>query len=738
MSDLFSENKSRLDRSLIAYAFLAQATRGEGDLFSGLAPIFKPIAKIHAGKTFDADEFSKLVDKLYGLKVHPWAVDDLVPRLENAGLLLRIQHSEEMHEYVYAEITDEFDAVTENDIKYVIQQFVEFATPILQQNRLPVDKIALEEGFLSQLIDMSFVSILLKPDRTKEDTRGSGTITLKKPKEQTDWEEDISTRAKVDVLCASFIVDVHHNHQKLYDLIMRIATGAILSEVILNLQDPGETGSLKGLNVILDTPFLMSVLNLSSEEAHTFALDICDQLHEKEAPLLAFEHSIDELKDNLNAVINKTKDNMGFGATARRLKNSTFTTYANSVLKHTDTALKQNNIRQIAVPRSNTSFQYFTDADQAEFQRSLGFYYNRKAQERDAESIAAVVRLKRGRQTKMGRLPAAEYVFITENAWVATQAEIFLKRRKLFNDGEVPPALSEKYLAGLLWVLYGGKGHELTRHLLLANCAAALEPRSDVIVQMHRFLSQVDDKQAELFSALMTEERAGQYAMQLTLGDSSFITKENAPIVLEQIKKSLIEKHETDKKSEIRSIQQAHETELDRKEEVSELLRQKLLDADAESLQTRNELDETKERIEQIEAALKVEKRARIDEKKRLVEKCVKMAVKYEKRIYVGIGLTIATISGLITWFELLSSQLLWIKATAVAVIALVAILTFWKVPEYVLSDSIHNLRNKKYKENLEDLNLHTDAELFSIDWNSHRALLKEDKDIPFDKNFGK
>ncbi|MES9827411.1 MAG: hypothetical protein ABW201_04020 [Candidatus Thiodiazotropha sp.] len=737
MSDQLSRNKSRLDRSVISYAFLAQATRGEGDLFSGLAPIFKPIAKIHAGKTFDASEFSKLVDELYGLKVHPWAVDDLIPRLENAGLLLRTQHTEEMHEYVYAEITEEFDAVTEKDIKYVIQRFVEFAKPILQQNRLPVDEVALEEGFLSQLVDMSFVSILLKPDRTKEDARGTGTITLKKPKEQAEWEEHISTRAKVDVLCASFIVDVYHNDEGLYDLIMRIATGAIISEVVLNLQDPGETVSLKGLNVMLDAPFLMSALNLSSEEAHTFAVEICDQLRDKEAALIAFEHSIDELKDNLNAVINKTKDGMGFGATARRLKNLAFAAYANSVLKNTDTVLKQHDIRQIAAPGSTASFQYFTDTDREEFQRSLGFYYNRRAQERDAESIAAVVRLRRGKQVKMGRLPMAEYVFITENAWVATQAERFLKRRKLFNDGEVPPALSEKYLAGLLWVLYGGKGHELTRHLLLANCAAALEPRSDVIAQMHRFLSQVDDKQAELFSALMTEERAGQYAMQLTLGDSSFITKENAPIVLEQIKKSLIEKHEADKRREMDSIQQDHESELDRNKEVSERLRQELMDANAEGIQTKNKLDETKRRVDQIEEALKVEKRARNDEKKRLVGKCVKTSVKYEKRIHVGIGLLIAAISGLIVWFELLSSQLLWVKVLAVAAIALVAILTFWKVPDYVLADWVHNMRNKKYKKCLEDLDLHTDADLFLIDWNSHCVLLKEDNDMSVDGGFG-
>lgn len=477
--------KSKFDRSVIAYAFLAQATRSEGDLFSGLAPIFKPIAKTHAGEKFDVEEFSGLIDELYGLNVHPWAVEDLIPRLENAGLILRVQHSKDIHEYVYAEITEEFSDVTEDDIKYIVRRFIEFATPIIQQNNLPVDKTALEDGFLTQLIDMNFVSVLLKPDRSKEDARDSETLSLKKPQEQTEWEEDMSARAKLDVLCASFIVDVYHNDQKLYDLIMRIATGAILSEVVLNIQDPGETVTLNGLNVSLDAPFLMSALNLTSEESHTFASEICTQLLEKGAKLIAFEHSIDELKDNLKAVINKTKDGLGYGATARRLKSVTFSTYANLVLQNTDIVLKKYKIMKIVAPNSDAHFQFFTHDYQKEFQHSLGYYNNKTAQERDAESVAATVRLRRGKQVKMGRFPTAGYIFITENTWVVKQAERFLKRHKLFNDGEVPPALSEKYLAGLLWVLYGGKGNDLTRHLLLANCATALEPRSDVIAQMH-------------------------------------------------------------------------------------------------------------------------------------------------------------------------------------------------------------------------------------------------------------
>lgn len=726
MATLFTETNNSSGRSVIAYAFLAQATRGEGDLLSGLAPIFKPIAKIHAGERFDTGEFSELVNDLYGLKIHPWAVEDLAPRLERSGLLVKIPQSNEAHEYVYAEVAEEYDAVTDKDIEKVISRFIEFATPILKQNKLPVDEKALEEGFLSQLVDMDFVSILLKPDRTKEDRRGSNTLSIKKTKEQSEWEENVSVHSKLNVLCASFIVEVYHTDEVLYDLIMQIATGAILSEVVLNLQDPGQTVSLKGLTVILDAPFLMSSLNLASEEAYTFAREICDQLRDKEARLVTFSHCIDELKDNLKAVISATRDGIGYGETARRLKNPAFAAYAKSLLENTDTILKQENIGQINIPKSEDFFQYFNGGDQEDLQHSLGFYQNKLAQERDAESIAATIRLRRGKQVKMGRLPTAGYLFVTENTWVVLRAEKFLKRHDLFRDGEVPPAVSERYLAGLLWVLYGGKGKELTKHLLLANCAAALEPRSDVISQMHRFLSQVDDKQAEFFHTLMTEERAGQYVMQFTLGDSAFLDQNNAPVVLEQIKKSLIEKHEAEKKLEIESIREKHQKEIEQQERLNEQLREKLLEAEATSMQTRNEVNEINKMVEQLKSSVLSESKARLEEKKRYIERSLRAAIRYEKRAYIIAGVLFSTVVNFIAWLVYQNAENQLLYNTSIAIVWFLMVISFWKMPDIIFSDWVHQLRQGKFNKYLEQAGITIVEGEFSIDWKTQRVSMEE------------
>jgi hypothetical protein len=261
------------DRSLIAFAYLAQTARSDGDLLSGLAPMFRPLARGKVGEKFSPSEFAEQVGRVYGLKVHPWAVEDLAPRLERAGLLRKVLVDQGVHEYVYEEVGGEFSEVSEADIRLVVWRFVDFAKPLLNEHGLAESEERLGDTFLRHLVDMDFVAVLLRPDRSRELERKATTLSVKKPEEQVKWETEATTEARFNVLCASFILQVHRTDTRLYDLLVRIATGALLSEVILNFQDPGTTTNLQGLTVLLDAPFVMSVLDLSGEESHIFAKD---------------------------------------------------------------------------------------------------------------------------------------------------------------------------------------------------------------------------------------------------------------------------------------------------------------------------------------------------------------------------------------------------------------------------------------------------------------------------------
>lgn len=728
-----------IDRPLIAFAFLAQATQVQGDLMSGLTPIFKPIVKQRVGKKFDANEFADAVGTIYGIKIHPWAVDDLAKRLERAGLLVRAQVGTEAHEYVYGNVDAVFDEVTEVDIRQVVQRFVAFARPLLERLDAQVDEKTLEEGFFDELTSIDFHSILLKPER--KDTKPS-TLGMPKGPDEQRHQEELTARARLDVLCAAFIVEAFHTDRALYELVARIATGALLAQVVLNVQDPGKTASLSALHVLLDAPFVMSVLDLSSEESCTYARDLTDALKAHEASVEVFKHSLEEVKDNLKAVINGVSVGLGFGATARRLHAPAFRSYVSGVLQDIESAIGRAGIRVIDAPTRDALFRHFTAEDEQYFYGMLGAFWNPLAQQRDAASIAAVMRLRGGRKTRVSLFNQAHYVFVTENPRVAECSARMVVSRKLSSPDDVPPAITDRFLAGLIWVLYGGKAVELTRSRLIASCTAALEVRNDVMAKMNRFLKGVDETKATQFRAMMTDERAGQHLMQLTLGDSILITStQDAEQILDQLESRLEAKHRAVAEKKITEAQAEAAERIQQAQREQEQQSQIALAASLKETRIRSELDAerlqtefdrgrweqrakeqaqaNKRSAEELHQKYLTERNARIEEKRPLIQRCVARARTTARRwtclIAASVGLLIFISAYLGT--EFMTSVDRRFSVVGAVLAALIGIVSFWNNPQVLFGILVRKVRDRRFAHLVDEYQLGSYLSGFTINW---------------------
>ena len=543
-----------IDRQLITYAFLAQTNPTQGDLLSGLAPIVKPIARELAGQTFDAKEFSRRVEELYQISIHPWVADDLAPRLEKAGLLVKTQVTARLASYTYAEIPQEFDEVGVADIRLVLQRFVNYAGPLLARHKLVLDDAQLEETFLRELTSLDFHAALLRPIRTmplaKPTTASESTLRVPTKAEeegQTDVpavaETEVLVLSDVTILCAGFILSMYQTEPDLYDLILRIATGAMVAEAVLNIQSPGGTASLKGMRIVLDAPFIMALLDLEERNSTEYARTLCHQMCQQGALLQVFRHSVEEAQEAVKSTLSAFEERHGKGVLARRLVVKIYHQYVESVLQNLEDAIGRQNISIVAAPTSDDSYAFFSEADETDMAEFLGHYENNLARERDAASIAAVMRLRRNRRVSMGRVHQAQVAFVTSNIRVADRADRFTILRQMRVDREVPPVFTDRQLASLLFVMFGGKGKELTQYQLLANCAKALEPNNNVMRNMHRFLSGLDPIRAAQFHAVMTEDRASQHLVQLTLGEGCISSSQDAAAMLEQLEHQLGEEN---------------------------------------------------------------------------------------------------------------------------------------------------------------------------------------------------
>ena len=710
---------SRIERSVVAYAFLAQARRSGDDLLSGLMPIFKPIAKLKEGERFDAKEFASLAGELYGLSVSPWAVESLAPRLEATGILARIPLTEGAHDYIYAQINDDFSEVTATDVSYVLDKFTTFAKPLISEKGLEhQDDESLKESFLQHIVDLDFVGILLKPTRPN-DNEGRTKLSLPKSEEQRDWEDDKLKRAKIDVLCASFIVDIYKQDRPLYDLVARITAGALLSEVILNFQNPEADVPLTQLRVVLDAPFLMDVLDLAGQEAGRVASEVCDQLRKNGARLAVFQHSVDEMKENLAAVESAVEVGEGHGPTARRLADPRFRAYASAIRQSPQARLEKEKISIIDTPLGPRAFQWFTEEDEEKFCRSLGYYQNRKAQYRDAASIAGVMRLREGRRARMGKFQTCRTLFVTSNPWVAKRSKEALQRARIYEESDVPPALTDRYLAGLLWVLYGGTAGELPAQVLLANCAAAIEPKTDLIKRMHKFLAGVDEKQAEYFQALMTEERAAQYLSQLSLGDSSYITQDNATIILENMQQALIEKQEAERAAERKKYEQKIEQQAEEFDRQRSQIEEDRRQAEAEVMRARAETESVRTDVQRLEEQMLRDRKKREEHDRNAVKSGVERA-----RFWYGVAHWVVAFLIAFSAFgaALLANQASnpYLRWAGLIGSAIVVALGFWKIPDMVLGRWMTKFRDQVLKRFLTSRGIGTEPlNQLSIDWNS-------------------
>ncbi len=688
-----------IDRTLIAFAFLAQTSRDENDLLLGLAPLFKPIAKEKVGHVFEPDEVAAALQKYYGFKIHPWTVENFAPRLEHAGIITRISLPGDAHRYIYAPVQEEIAVLSVSDIASLIGRFCAFAKPLLAEHRLEATDQELESALLEQLIDLDFISVLLAPEKPILREGARKLLSIKKASEQLEWEKRTEQKARFDVLCASFILHAHRAEPDVYNLLVRVVSGALVSQVVLEFQEPPATSDLTGLTIVLDAPFVMSLLDLHSQDRTKFARSLCEQLQQKSAVLATFRHCVDELQEVLKGEINSYRNGSGSGITAARLHSAPFEKYANLVAQGPDGFLERESIQIIEIGELSGLYQHFTDEDERNVYDALGPFSNPRAQQRDAASVANILRLRRGKQARMSRFGTAGFVFVTENPLVVNRSCRHLDKKGLYRKGDVSPAITDRYLAGLMWVLYGGKGVELPPRLLLANCAAALSPRSDVIRQMHDFLRSMSDHQAEHFHALMTVERAGQHLMQLTLGDSRFLTRDNVAAVLDQIKDTLLEEHDQKTRQEIAGIEEGHRVELEAAHGGRKSAERLLQEATAEARQARQ--------------ALQAQRAAAFNDRLARVGVCAIGAARFRRRLHIAFACAIAAVGAGAAYYY---PETVAGRVAAALVMGTVALVTGWKIPEYYLESWFDRMALGWFESRCHDAMLYGVERDFDID----------------------
>ncbi|MBK8066244.1 MAG: hypothetical protein IPK27_01050 [Rhodanobacteraceae bacterium] len=240
--------------------------------------------------------------------------------------------------------------------------------------------------------------------------------------------------------------------------------------------------------------------------------------------------------------------------------------------------------------------KYCDDAAEEGLRNNVGpLMENLERRIRDARSIATVLRL-RADAGNAKSVADTHWILVTRNEAVAKRSQSFLLGRKLIDRDHVPPAITDRQLAGYLWFAVGGNLGTLSRKKLVANCSNVMTPRTDVVSKVRQYLTELDSEKANLFVALMRDQRAQRCLVHATLGFPSAVTSHNAEQLLEEVRLSVA--------GEVREEAARREAVLKAEHDnaVADLARQhqeEVLRRDADLLSARRELRHHKKESEE-------------------------------------------------------------------------------------------------------------------------------------------
>lgn len=503
------------------------------DYIENFVPLFGDLIRKYYGvlsKGFDEDIISQFVKSEYGLVIpyHPTSV--ILNRLRKRGTIYRSEGR--LYPDASRIIDSGFSSKArdqERKIDDILTEFQQFARAEYQVDLSTDAANAALIGFL-KTYDLEVISSF----------------------KSRDMLPDVSPRKEQLVLFAFFVKHAYDTAPRLYEDLVSIAVGYVISSVILNEHLENFRGKLKGKTFYLDTNIILKLLSLETPENAEAYSGLLDLLLSQGASVKCFQHTVDEAQAILEGCRGwLTSSAFNPSRASRVCLNLHDLGYRESDLDHLVATLEKRleaiGIEISAAPDPNIEHEYQPDesalraeilAVYAEANRFFDPALKEFTIDRDVKSISAIYKLRRGRRPRL--LVDARYTFITANQTLAGVAYQYDKKQ-YGNHFAIPVCLSDTFVGTILWMNKPTYAVKINRKRLIADCLAAIEPSPAL---MERFLEVVEAlKQRRAITEeeylVVRSDRVGrELLMQRTLG-SMTISDADALDVVDEARKRI-------------------------------------------------------------------------------------------------------------------------------------------------------------------------------------------------------
>lgn len=572
-----------ISRSLIHYSLVHEEFSKSRDLIKGLLPIFAPAIAKHNTEFYDPEVFTAELESMYGLKMHPYVAEDIIPKLEEENLLVRTQAGKKATYINKSEQIFKSNREQAELFQELIDAFVRTTDLMLNDSNLSLSKSDIEKAFHHRLARLDFIN-------------------------EEFNEKDSSDNSKEEKLLnysfSRFIESMSEKDEKYQKILEQAHSGAMIVEVILNLRTPPDSEKkLEGVKILVDAPILIDLLGLADDELVKYSNELIDQVSASGAKLITTDYYIQEARDLIqNSLKNYHNEKRRVTDLDRFLLKSTLNfAKTESIVRDLEGSLTKKGIdlRSNNYNNEATSSQRAKDLEDEVFS-ALGNYQNEKAQGRDAKSVALVVA--RNRYREINNISDADILFLTKNSRITEQINSYLRRKKIILDGTMSPVITDRKLATLLWVMHGGQGKNLVSSELLANCHRAIESKVSILRKAKNTLldiSKLDRENKEHIESIINNNRTAYCLLDKVGGNIDLIKGKDPKNIIEEVIKEI--KLEERELSEIEKNREIERIKDETRRENAKIKQE--LQAENESIKKESvrEIDLLKQRLEHLE-----------------------------------------------------------------------------------------------------------------------------------------
>jgi len=541
------------------YAVLNNFGDGSTDVIERLIPFLEPILAARAGQLLDTGELAADVRAAYKWNFNEDIVEVFVPRLEQRGWLVAKDPSASKVSYFIAQKNDA--AVVEQDgpSDGVLKQFEEIATDfksfaeaLSPLTTLPRSVEEFQDILIEWLLYVEAFSEHNLNFKTGVQKDAKGTLR------QVVEVPDITTlRDEEKFLCARYVQHALKNNPQVGEILSRIASIGLLTEVVQDFVKPVGQIEKSDLVVYLDAPIAMELLGVSGKAARENIAPIIDELKRIGCQVRIYGQSLQEIRTTLSAVLENARPT---GPTAQAIaRGNVLRSFVTEVAGDPEAFLA--NIGVLTTHRTleqnPSEIAHFTDDQYRDLYAALTFQQNPNAREHDATVSTFIMRQRRGRSTR--DLFSAGFVLLTKNGLLAQ-----LTRRKcvelgVMSPSSIPPVVHRRVFSTTIWLRTGlGAGNlEIPKRLLLASCEQVLAIRPGVVNAVRQITQQLgDEEKVRQLDLLVSRDRSAQMLMDKTLGAASVPNADNISELFNEMLHPYLEEERRQHESTLKAEQQ--------------------------------------------------------------------------------------------------------------------------------------------------------------------------------------